>query len=61
MELPIDKSIVKRCPLSVVMEQKSSYSVSVSAVDILFETKMSMIKHESSWQRVRYYLEVGIN
>ena len=40
---------------------KTSYSVSVSAVDILFETKMSIFKHESSWQRVRYYLGVGIN
>ena len=33
------------------MEQKSSYSVLVSAVNILFATKMSMKKNESSWQR----------
>ena len=43
------------------MEQKTSYYVSDSAVDILFETEMSMKKNESSWQHVRYYLEVGIN
>ena len=46
--------------ISVLLEQDTSYSASVSAVEILFVTKISMIKQESSWQRVRYYLEVGI-
>ena len=41
--------------------QYASYSVSVSAVEILFASNISMIKQESSWQRVRYYLEAGIN
>ena len=36
----------------------AAYSVSVSAVEILFASKISMIKQESSWQRVRYYLEL---
>jgi len=43
------------------MERKTSYSVSVSAVNILFATQMSMKINESFWQRDRYYLEVGIN
>ena len=30
-------------------------------VKILFASNISMIKQESSWQRVMYYLEVGIN
>ena len=30
-------------------------------MEILFAYNFSMIKQESSWQRVRYYLEVGIN
>ena len=37
------------------------YSVSVSAVDILLASNISMIKQESLRQRVKYYLEVGIN
>ena len=45
----------------VLFEQYTSYSVSVSAVEILFPTKMAMIKQECSWHRVRYYLEVAIN
>ena len=45
----------------VSFEQYAAYSVSVSTVDILFASNISMIKQESSWQRVRYYLEVGIN
>ena len=42
-------------------EQYAAYSVSVSAVENLFASNVSMIKQESSWQRVRYYLEVGIH
>ena len=43
-----------------MLEPKASYSALVSAVNILFATKMSMIKQENTWQRVGYYLEVGI-
>ena len=57
----IDKIIVFSCPLSVVLERDTSYSVSVSAVEFLFASNISLIKQESSWQRVRYYLEVGID
>ena len=32
-----------------------------AAVEILFSSNISMIKQESLWQRVRYYLEVGPN
>ena len=44
-----------------MLERDTLYSVSVSAVEFLFATKNPMIKLESSWQRVMYYLEVGIN
>ena len=57
----LDKIIVYRCPLSVLLEHFTSYSASVSAVEFLFATINSMIKHENLWLRVRYYLEVGIN
>ena len=39
----------------------AAYSVSVSAVEIILASYISMINQESSWQRVRYYLEVDIN
>ena len=45
----------------VSFEQYAAYSVSVSAVEILFASNISMIKQESSWKRVRYFLEIGIN
>ena len=48
-------------------EYAASY-VSISEVEILFATQISMNEsswklkfHESSWQRVGYYLEVGIS
>ena len=41
-------------------EYAASY-VSISEVEILFASNITMIKQESSWHRVRYYLEVGIN
>ena len=44
----------------LLLEQYASYSVSVSAVEILFASNVnidiSMIKQESSRQRVRYLL-----
>ena len=45
----------------VSLEENAAYSVSVSAVEIVFGSNISMIKQENSWQLVRYYLEVGIN
>ena len=45
----------------VSLEEYSAYSVSVFAVEILFASNISMNRQESSWQRIRYYLEVGIN
>ena len=45
----------------VSFEQYAAYSVSVSAVEILFASNISMIKQESSWQRARYSLEIGIS
>ena len=48
-------------PLIISLEEYADYSVSVPAVEILFASTISMIEQESSWQRVRYYLEVGIN
>ena len=50
----IDTRKVYRWLLIVSFEQYAAYSVSVSAVDILFASNISMIKQESSWQRVRY-------
>ena len=45
----------------VSLEEYAAYSLSVSAVEILFSLNTSMINQESSSQRVRYLLEVGIN
>ena len=45
----------------VSLDEYAVYSVSVSAVVILFAPNISMIKQESSLLRVKYYLEVGIN
>ena len=47
--------------LIVSLDEYAAYSVSVSAVEILFASNISMIMQEILWQRVRYYLEVGIN
>jgi len=57
----IDKRIVYRWLLIVSLEEYAAYSALVSAVEILFASNISMFKQENSWQRVRYYLEVGIN
>ena len=54
-----DKGV--RWPLKVLLDQYAAYSVSVSAVQIIFPSNVnidiSMIKQESSWQRVKYFLE----
>ena len=55
----MDKRRYKYVLWVVILEKLIAYSVSVSAVNILFAKKMSM-KKESSWQRVRYNLEVGV-
>ena len=57
----IDKRIVYRCLLTPSSEEYAAYSVSVSAVDILFASNISKIKQASLGQRVRYCQEVGIN
>ena len=57
----INKRIVYRWLLIVSFEQCAAYSLLVSAAEILFASNISTIKQESSWQHVRYYLEVGVN
>ena len=52
---------IKLAADSIIRKIYAAHSVSVSAVEILFASNISMIEQESSWQRVRYYLEVVIN
>ena len=55
------KNSMKIDILIVSLKEYTAYSLSVSAVEILFASNFSMLKQESSWQRVRYQLEVDIN
>ena len=47
--------------LIVSLEEYFAYSVSVSAVEILFASNIAAAMHQSSRQRLRYQLEIGKN